>query len=200
MILPRMQWVLTLAVALGYCPSPLAFGEAPAGVSQTIPARRPNFPLATLAPPVELPAGTLTQNPSVAPVPGNPPGTQESPAAGKNREPGSLEETGKAPAAPSPQLTTGVHLEASWDNGFRLASADEQFHVHIGGNAQIDSTWLIAPKSAFALPSGATNGVENAAATLFRRVRLRLEGDLYDRFDYVVEYDLANANNENDGL
>jgi phosphate-selective porin OprO/OprP len=52
----------------------------------------------------------------------------------------------------------------------------------------------------FAIPGGGQNGVENDAATFLRRVRLRLDGDIFDQFDYMVEYDLANANNENDGL
>src|SRR5262245_51139541 len=33
-------------------------------------------------------------------------------------------------------------LEVSWHNGLHLDSSDDQFHIHVGGNAQIDSTWL----------------------------------------------------------
>jgi len=91
-------------------------------------------------------------------------------------------------------------LSAGWINGLRFASADDSFHVHVGGNAQIDSTWLIAPKGAFALPNGSISGAGNASATFLRRARLRVDGDIYDQFDFVVEYDFANANNENDGL
>src|SRR5262245_31153367 len=91
-------------------------------------------------------------------------------------------------------------LEASWEDGLRLRSADDQFHVHVGGNAQIDSTWLIGPKGVFAVPGGGTNGVENASATFLRRARLRVEGDLFDQFDYIVEYDFAHGENENSGL
>jgi phosphate-selective porin OprO/OprP len=90
-------------------------------------------------------------------------------------------------------------LMASWTDGLRFRSADEAFHVHVGGNAQIDSTWLIGPKDAFALPNGSISGIANASATFLRRVRLRVEGDIYDQFDFIVEYDFANASNENDG-
>jgi phosphate-selective porin OprO and OprP len=93
-----------------------------------------------------------------------------------------------------------IRLDASWDDGLRFASADDKFHVHVGGNAQIDATWLIGPKGVFALPSGAMNGTENASAIFLRRARLRVEGDIYDQFDFIVEYDLANADNENSGL
>jgi phosphate-selective porin OprO/OprP len=111
-----------------------------------------------------------------------------------------LEGGGDRQAAPAPPAKRGFRLEATWDNGLWLDSADDQFHLHVGGNAQIDSTWLIGPHGVFAIPGGGQNGVENAAATFLRRVRLRFEGDLYDQFDYIVEYDLAHANNENSGI
>jgi phosphate-selective porin OprO/OprP len=102
------------------------------------------------------------------------------------------------PPAPSPERRR-FDLLTSWADGLRFRSADDAFHVHVGGNAQIDSTWLIGPKSAFALPNGTTSGAGNASATFLRRVRLRVEGDIYDQFDFIVEYDFANASNENDG-
>jgi phosphate-selective porin OprO/OprP len=92
-------------------------------------------------------------------------------------------------------------MMTSWTDGLRFQSLDNAFHVHVGGNAQIDSTWLIAPHSAFDLPNnGGTSGVGGAQATFLRRARLRVEGGLYDQFDFIVEYDLANASNDNDGL
>jgi hypothetical protein len=82
----------------------------------------------------------------------------------------------------------------------RLRSSDGNLHLHVGGNAQWDSTWLIAPDSVFALPDGGTNGTENLPATFIRRARLRFEGDTYDQFDYIVEYEFANADNDNGGI
>jgi phosphate-selective porin OprO/OprP len=102
------------------------------------------------------------------------------------------------PPSPTPEKPK-YRLEASWTNGLQFTSDDEQFHVHVGGNAMIDSNWLIAPKGAFAIPGGGSNGTENASATIVRRARLRLEGDLFDQFDFIVEYDLANADNDNNG-
>jgi phosphate-selective porin OprO/OprP len=95
--------------------------------------------------------------------------------------------------------TNRFPLEVSWDNGLWFEAPNKQFRVHVGGNAQIDSTWLIGPHSVFALPNGNTNGVENSSAIFLRRVRMRMEGDIFELFDYAVEYDFANANNENDG-
>ena len=43
---------------------------------------------------------------------------------------------------------------------------------------------LIGPRSVFAIP-GAQNGAKNAAATFLRRVRIRLDGHIFERFDYM---------------
>ncbi len=108
-------------------------------------------------------------------------------------------------AAPQLEPTAGLGaardygMSAGWSNGLRFRSPDGAFSIHVGGNAQVDSTWLLGPKGAFALPNGSISGVGNASATFLRRVRLRADGDVFDQFDYVVEYDLANASNENDG-
>jgi phosphate-selective porin OprO/OprP len=92
-----------------------------------------------------------------------------------------------------------VPLSVFWEDGLRFQSADEQFHLHLGGTIQIDSTWLIGPSSVFALPNGGANGLGNASATFLRRARLRADGDIFGLFDFVIEYDFANASNENSG-
>ncbi len=91
-------------------------------------------------------------------------------------------------------------LEASWDNGLHFASADEQFQLHIGGVAQLDTVWLIGPQSVFALPGGGTSGVGNAQATQLRRAILQADGTIFGDFDYTIQYDFANASNDNSGL
>lgn len=103
-------------------------------------------------------------------------------------------------ASETPPKRRKIELEASWDDGLWFTSADQQFRIHVGGSAQIDSTWLIGPQSAFALPNGQANGIGNAAGTFLRRARLRADGGIFEQFDYIVEYDFANAANENEGL
>jgi phosphate-selective porin OprO/OprP len=90
-------------------------------------------------------------------------------------------------------------LGVFWDDGLRFESANDQFHLHLGGTIQVDSTWLIGPTSVFALPGGGANGIGNASATFLRRARIRADGDIFGLFDFVIEYDLANASNENSG-
>src|SRR5262245_39820857 len=107
-----------------------------------------------------------------------------------------------APLEMPPPPTTNsrrIPLGVFWDDGLRFESESQQFRLHVGGSAQIDSTWLIGPQSVFALPDGSANGIGNASATFLRRTRLRADGELFDLFDFVVEYDFANASNENSG-
>ena len=79
-------------------------------------------------------------------------------------------------------------------------STDDLFHLHIGGAGQIDSVWLIGPTTTFNSPSGGTSGVGNAAATQLRRAVLQADGDIFGQFDYFVQFDFANASNDNSGL
>jgi phosphate-selective porin OprO/OprP len=102
--------------------------------------------------------------------------------------------------APKGKENSSIHLEAGWDYGLRFIAPDDSWHIHVGGNVQIDSTWLIGPNSAFLTPSGSTSGVGNASATFLRRARFRFDGDIWDSVDYMLEFDLANAENENDGV
>jgi phosphate-selective porin OprO/OprP len=104
------------------------------------------------------------------------------------------------PAADPPAKDTRIVLEANWNNGLRFDSADKQFQLHIGGQIQLDTVWLIGPQSVFALPGGASNGTGNAQATQVRRAILQMDGSIYDQFDYMVAFDFANASNDNSGL
>jgi phosphate-selective porin OprO and OprP len=165
-------------------------------------------PLAALAqgvmpPPAGPPAVTWTPQGS-PPAPGSVPPPAAG-TAGPGAEPRlkvlSYPESGDGvPPADPETKRRRIPLEANWDNGLHLDSPDDQFHLHIGGIAQVDTVWLIGPQSVFALPGGGTNGVGNAEATQLRRAILEAEGSIFDLFDYMIEYDFANASNDNSGL
>jgi phosphate-selective porin OprO/OprP len=104
------------------------------------------------------------------------------------------------PTTPPPAEKKEVHLEAAWADGLLLRSEDDGFHLHVGGAGQLDAVWLIGPNSLFDTPSGSTSGVGNASAALIRRAVLQADGDIFGQFDYSVEFDFANASNENNGL
>ncbi len=89
-------------------------------------------------------------------------------------------------------------IDGSWTDGLQFESPDKQYHFHIGGIGQIDSVWPIGPSSAFNNAGGSSSTVQNSSATLLRRAILQADGDLFEQFDYVIQFDFANASNEND--
>jgi phosphate-selective porin OprO/OprP len=91
-------------------------------------------------------------------------------------------------------------LQASWADGLQFESEDHAFRVHVGGVGMLDTVFLIGPQSVFAGEKGASNGVGNAEATELRRAILQIDGSIYDQFDFIIQYDFANASNENSGL
>jgi phosphate-selective porin OprO/OprP len=92
-----------------------------------------------------------------------------------------------------------VPLDASWENGLQLKSADDRFQLHVGGTGMIDTVWLIGPQSVFTVPGGGSNGVGNAEATFLRRAILQADGTIFGQFDYMLQFDFANASNDNSG-
>jgi phosphate-selective porin OprO/OprP len=102
-------------------------------------------------------------------------------------------------SAPPPQ-DRRFPLQASWDNGLRLESDDKQFSLHVGGVGQIDTVFLIGPHSLFNSPGDGTSGVGNDQAWLLRRAVLEANGTIFGQFDYYIQFDFANASNENDTL
>lgn len=99
----------------------------------------------------------------------------------------------------APELSRRVPLQVFWDNGFHLASNNEKFNFHLGGIGHIDSVYYFGPADIFTAPGGGANGVGDAQATFLRRAILLAEGRIYDRFDFMLQYDFANASNETNG-
>ncbi len=121
-------------------------------------------------------------------------------AAVKSTDVSCPESGAMVPLLDSPPTRHRIPLEASWDNGLHVESPDGQFSLHVGGIGQLDTVWLIGPQSVFALPGGGSNGVGNAEATLLRRAILQADGSIFGQFDYMIQFDFANASNENSGL
>ncbi|MFT3880300.1 MAG: porin [Gemmatales bacterium] len=92
-----------------------------------------------------------------------------------------------------------IPLQAYWDHGFRFESENKKFDFHFGGTGNIDFVNPYGPTDLFLGPNGAANGVENAQALFLRRAVLQAEGRIYDRFDFSIQFDFANASNDNNG-
>lgn len=105
-----------------------------------------------------------------------------------------LSEVDSKPAQPG-----RIPLQTYWDHGLRFVSDNDKFNLHIGGTGQIDSVYFFGPSDLFNSPSGGVSGIGNAQASFLRRAVLLADGRIYDHFEFRIQYDFANASNENSG-
>ncbi len=91
-------------------------------------------------------------------------------------------------------LTVGadVDMKVRWNNGLEFMSTNREFRVHVGGRAQFDTTSFTAGPGINKPP--ATGGVNPrlAGATNFRRGRFRIDGQMYENFEWLSEFDFIN--------
>jgi len=79
-------------------------------------------------------------------------------------------------------------LRVYWKEGLRLESADEVFKLRIGGRIMNDWAFVSAHEDLEdALGSDLDDGTE------FRWARIALEGTIYDRTEFKIEYDFAGS-------
>jgi phosphate-selective porin OprO/OprP len=91
-----------------------------------------------------------------------------------------------APAAPASPDT----MRAYWKDGLRFETADKKFQTHVGGRIQIDASNFTESKDMKEEFGSFQNGAE------LRRARLQVDGLLYGRVDYMIEYDFATGQAE----
>jgi hypothetical protein len=103
-----------------------------------------------------------------------------------------LDET---PCLPAPSTAgTDWPLTARWNNGLQFVSRDEIFRVHVGGNLQFDYGWNRASQAVQFGPGGIGDLQDGA---LFRFARIRIDGTMYQHFEWLTEFDFANnVNND----
>ena len=113
---------------------------------------------------------------------------------------------GPAATTPATERPPAVHevgsdlnLRAVWNHGLCLESPHRDFRMKVGGRVQIDTTAFTAGPGPNQPPGQAGLDPPLTGATNFRRGRFRLEGRMYETFDFAAEYDYINqltANNE----
>ncbi|MFM8415713.1 MAG: OprO/OprP family phosphate-selective porin [Planctomycetota bacterium] len=88
----------------------------------------------------------------------------------------------------------------SWADGFQAQSANKDFRVKIGGRSQVDAVAFSAgpgpdqPPTEGGLDPGLADTVD------LRRARLRVEGRMYELYDFACEYDFVNQINVNNAV
>ncbi len=91
-------------------------------------------------------------------------------------------------------LTVGadVALKAEWNNGLEFFSKNREFRVHVGGRAQFDTTSFTAGPGPSLLPADGGLNPPVHGATNFRRARLRVDGQMYENYEWITEFDFVN--------
>ncbi len=133
---------------------------------------------ATAVEPLPAPAGGPPAVPRVRSLPAVPevPDTRSDPAASDGT-------AFVVPATPA------------WADGLVVRTPDNAFAVKVGGRVQVDSTAFTAgPGPALAPGSGGLDPPLTGAVN-FRRGRIRIEGRMYEVYDWAAEYDFVNQLN-----
>lgn len=85
---------------------------------------------------------------------------------------------------------SNLSMHASWHNGLEVATQNKDFRVHVGGRTQFDSSWFHADSDVQSDPT-LVNPIRDGVD--FRRARIRIDGVMYDRIEWIVEYDFVNS-------
>jgi phosphate-selective porin OprO/OprP len=90
------------------------------------------------------------------------------------------------------EIGSDLSMTASWANGLELRTKNKDFRVHIGGRTQFDmSAFGNDPELTVPREVGGIGPQPNSVQ--LRRARLRIDGTMYEVFDWAAEYDFANA-------
>jgi len=89
---------------------------------------------------------------------------------------------------------------SKWADTFQAESANKDFRVKFGGRTQIDAVAFSAGPGPNQQPNEGGLDPELADTVNFRRARFRMEGRMYEVYDWACEYDFVNQINVNNEL
>ena len=102
----------------------------------------------------------------------------------------------KKPAEPY-EIGSDKNFKDVWKDGFQAETANKDFRVKIGGRTQVDAVAFSAGPGPNRSPGEAGLDPKLANTVNFRRGRLRIEGRMYELYDFACEYDYINELNVN---
>lgn len=101
-------------------------------------------------------------------------------------------ESAEPPAPEWYEVSSDTKMAASWRNGLEFDSKNKDFRVHIGGRTQFDSAWFNTSQAMNSDPAlGSGNTVRDGAD--FRRARFRIDGVMYEQYEWAAEFDFVNS-------
>ena len=110
--------------------------------------------------------------------------------------PGAKKPEAKKPKEPY-EIGSDKALKDSWKDGFQAESANKDFRVKIGGRTQVDAVAFTGGPGPTQPPNQGGLDPSLANTVNFRRGRLRIEGRMYELYDFACEYDYINELNVN---
>ncbi len=103
------------------------------------------------------------------------------------------------PAEPH-EVGSDKNFKTAWKDAFQAESAHKDFRVKIGGRTQVDAVAFTAGPNAWQRPDQGGLDPSLADTVDLRRARFRIEGRMYELYDWACEYDFANQINVNNAV
>ena len=110
----------------------------------------------------------------------------------------------KKPDAKKPkepyEIGSDKALKDTWKDGLQAESANKDFRVKIGGRTQVDAVAFSAAPGPNQTPDQGGLDPSLSDTVNFRRARFRMEGRMYELYDWACEYDFVNQINVNNAV
>jgi phosphate-selective porin OprO/OprP len=135
---------------------------------------------------------TSTAKPTTEPE-GKPEGSKD---AKKEDKKDAAKKADQKPAEPY-EIGSDKKTTTAWADGLQAQSANKDFRVKVGGRTQVDAVAFSAAPGPNRQPGQAGLDPELADTVDFRRARFRIEGRMYELYDWACEYDFVNQINVN---
>jgi len=136
----------------------------------------------------------------VEPLPVPPEGRPAAGPSGVGSGDGRTVDGGPKPSPEPYEVGSDKTLKDTWKDGFQGESARKDFRVKIGGRTQVDAVAFSAAPGPNQSPNQGGLDPELADTVAFRRARLRIEGRMYELYDWAAEYDFVNQINVNNAV
>lgn len=115
-----------------------------------------------------------------------------------DEKPAATLDAGAETKAPVPyEIGSDKALKDTWKDGFQAESGNKDFRVKIGGRTQVDAVAFSAGAGPTQPPNQGGLDPSLANTVNLRRARFRMEGRMYEMYDWAAEYDFANELNVN---
>jgi len=101
----------------------------------------------------------------------------------------------KKPADDPYEVGTDLGMPTKWNYGLEGVSAHKDFRVKVGGRVQFDNEAFSKGTGPAQPPSQGGLTPQLRDATNFRRARFRVDGRMYEVYDFAAEFDFVNQLN-----